>query len=140
LFQQTLRTHNKFSFPGHMKVYYLFFFLLLLVFSCEKQGDDPIYREDLYGLWQCTDEDNDTLAIDFGLIKLKDSVVYLSYYHYKLEGDSIALRYVGLNDVGPFEGKCQIRFLDQKNQHLGIYNFSEMSGSFTGNEFRRILE
>jgi hypothetical protein len=123
-----------------MKKYIVFLILLPVLLSCEKESDNLIFREDLYGLWECTDDDKDTLYIDFGLIKLKDSLVYLSYYHYKLEGDSIALRYFGLNEVGPFEGKCQIRFLNKKKEYLGMYNFSKIYGSFSGNEFRKITE
>ncbi|MEN8250556.1 MAG: hypothetical protein ABFS32_16610 [Bacteroidota bacterium] len=119
------------------------FFLVLLVIipmACEDNDIEPIYREDLVGLWVNVDNEIDTLEIWFCILRryaLEPNEFYYSHT-YKIEGDSITLNYrpVGHIDVGNIA--CKVQFLDEDYQYLSIDDLSQTAPFYPGTEFRRV--
>ena len=130
-----------------MKKYLFFIFIILIPLACETDDHKPVYREDLVGSWVNVTNEIDTLYISFHSLRRiqLDSDPYITpgpngyLYHYKIDNDSIILRWRPFNDIlGVGDFTCQIRFLDENYQFLSINDLSQMVPRYPGTEFRRV--
>ena len=109
-----------------MKSFCFLVVIMTISTACENNDVEPIYREDLVGIWVNLENDIDTLDISNCVIMRTDTAThrFMYYYNYKITKDSIELNYYGITSWLEPIIACQIRFLDEKYNYLSIDDLS----------------
>ena len=122
-----------------MKMNTIIFFFLFALFSCEKDNNNPLNKEDISGNWVNIVNNVDTLFISDSIIKRTDTITMLPKhkYSYTLYEDSIKIIYTGEYYIYVLPSSFKIS-LDKNGSVLVIENLSTYFPKYKGDEFIKI--